>query len=247
MNILVDYENTNTAGLTGIDALTEDDRVEIYYSDKSDKMDMGAVETIYNSKCKVLLKKTEKTAPNYLDFHIVCRASQLLNTLDSVAIISKDKGYISVRDFYEKEGKNVILAESIGMFQSDVLTQTPAKTPAKTPVETPAQTSVEAFVKTLTETADKTEQKPKKKVSKISQTKKLSDEDKAELKEVLKDLPKHNGMLQQAVIDCFNECSTLGQIRYKLVSSVGRCDGEKAYKMIEKKFAEFKGLELKNT
>lgn len=239
MNILVDYENTNTAGLTGIDALAEDDRVEIYYSDKSDKMDMGAVETIYNSKCKVVLKKTEKTAPNYLDFHVVCRASQLLNTLDAVAIISKDKGYISVRDFYEKEGKNVILAESIGMIRG---ISAPAQTPAITPVEVPTQTPV----KTLTETAEDKE-KPKKKVSKISQTKKLSDEDKAELKEVLKDLPKHNGMLQQAVIDCFNECNTLGQIRYKLVSSVGRCDGEKAYKMIEKKFAEFKGLELKNT
>ena len=244
MNILVDYENTNTAGLTGIDALAEDDRVEIYYSDKSDKMDMGAVETIYNSKCKVVLKKTEKTAPNYLDFHIVCRASQLLNTLDSVAIISKDKGYISVRDFYEKEGKNVILAESIGMIQ-DASSEAPAQTPVETPVKTPV-------IETLAETTEdkpettKVEQKPKKKVSKISQTKKLSDEDKAELKEVLKDLPKHNGMLQQAVIDCFNECSTLGQIRYKLVSSVGRCDGEKAYKMIEKKFAEFKGLELKN-
>lgn len=234
MNILVDYENVNVNGIYGIDALNTDDTVEIFYSDKNNKMDMDVVAVIYNSPCKVLLKKTDKSAPNYLDFQVVCRSSQILNAESQIAIISKDKGYISVKDFYEKGGKSVILAESI----SEILAgRIPAQKNTLSSLKVEAQE--EDMVSAVPEPV-----KPKK-VSRISQKKKLSDEDKQGLKEALKDLPKHNGKLQQSVIDCFNECNTLGEMHFKLVSDIGRCDGEKAYKIIESKFAEFKGLAVK--
>lgn len=230
MHYLIDYENVNTEGLDGIMELQKGDNVSIYYSDKSDRMDMGMVDTLRRVSCDVDMIRTEKTAPNYMDIQIICQASLLLaGDIKRVAIISKDKGYISAKDFFLKRDKEIILAENIkGVPAEEPFTCICAEEPDE--ISKP-----EEIFKPEVE---------KKKVSKLSQTKKLSAADKAQLKEMLSGLPKHNGKLQQSAIDCFNECNTLGQIRYKLVSDVGRADGEKAYKIIEKLFAEFKGLDI---
>lgn len=64
------------------------------------------------------------------------------------------------------------------------------------------------------------------------------------MKEMLKNLPKHNGILQKCVLECFDECATLGEVKFKLVSTLGKADGCGAYDIIETKFAEIKGIEI---
>jgi len=281
MKLLVDYENVNVSGLSGIEQLNAEDKVEIYYSDKNNKMDMSVVETVHDSACKVAFVKVDKTAPNYLDFQIVCRASQILNAdLDQLAIISKDKGYISVQDFYAKMGREVILAEDIlsaAKYRKSVakemisaaVEEAVEKYEEKTECDTALTETAEPDIAPITpiqvtlgdvvpgneepiavvnrETATEAAAQPIKRIKKLSQTRKLTEEEKLELKEALSDLPKHNGQLQQCVLDCFRECSTLGQMHYKLVSTIGRCDGEKTYAIIATKFAEFKGLKVEKT
>lgn len=122
MNILIDYENVGNAGIIGIDTLDEKDKVELFFSDKNNTMAIDTVFLIRNCKCELDLIKTDKTAPQYMDIQIICRACQLLDGgEEKVAIISKDKGYISAYDFHKKNGKIIILAGQISEIGKAVL------------------------------------------------------------------------------------------------------------------------------
>lgn len=255
MNYLIDYENVNVEGLNGIELLDLDDKVDIFYSDKSDRIEIGMFDTLMKAPCGITMTKSEKTAPNYMDVQIICTAALMLaGECDSVAIISKDKGYISAKDFFLKKDRKIVLAETIRdayrQYYGDKVEEGAIADFSKR-LEKEETETYESLKKTTKkkepEPIDKEAELKKKPCKKLSQTKKMTADDKANLKEMLKDLPKHNGRLQQVVIDCFDECSTLGAMKFKLVSEIGRCDGEKAYKIIEQKFAEYKGLELKTS
>lgn len=233
MIFLIDYENVGSSGMEGIDALSKDDRVEIFFSEKNNRMSMDMVSLVRGSDCKIEFVKTEKTAPQYMDIQIICRACELLAAAEDMAgIVSEDNGYISAKDFHEKKGKTILLGKAI----KDVMLLSKAVKPTKK-----GRTAKAAGADAAGADSDKAPQT----IKKVSQTKKLSPEDKGKLKEMVKDLPKHNGMTTSCVLECFDKCKTLGEMQFELNSKLGRRDGTKAYQIVQEMFLEIKGLKLK--
>lgn len=111
----IDFENVNTNGLLGIKKLGADDTVVLFCSANNNKMDAQLTYELCTSDFDYRILKGEKTVKNYMDFWIVCECSRAVfeEHLDAVAIISKDKGYISLKDYFARLNKTIILAPDI--------------------------------------------------------------------------------------------------------------------------------------
>lgn len=69
--ILVDYENVFVSnGLKGVDALSEDDTLIIFYSDSCRKIRREFMQSINNSGCEFRILKLKNSGKNALDFYI---------------------------------------------------------------------------------------------------------------------------------------------------------------------------------
>lgn len=117
MLYLVDYENVNLNGLVGIEKLTEEDTVVIFLGNN-----MGAISfewhiRIADAQAKVKYIKCGKVSKNYLDFQLATYCGYLLAGMENgkVFIVSKDKGYDSVIDFWisNKQEIQISRVESI--------------------------------------------------------------------------------------------------------------------------------------
>lgn len=101
--ILVDYENVvGTNGLKGTDALQSEDVFIIFYSSCCGKIRNEYLQEINDSGCEFRIIKLKGTGKNALDFYIATEcgiASQ--KGEKQLAIISNDKGYQAVMDFFE--------------------------------------------------------------------------------------------------------------------------------------------------
>lgn len=109
MIYLVDYENVNLYGMTGIEKLTAEDRVVVFLGNT-----MGAIPfewhiRISDAPAKVKYIKCGKVCKNYLDFQLATYCGYLMSGLESgkVFIVSKDKGFDSVVDFWTDNKENV--------------------------------------------------------------------------------------------------------------------------------------------
>jgi len=103
---LVDYENVGPDGLKGIDSLSQNDEVTVFYSFKSTNLTWDLHEKINRSKAKFILKKVHVGHKDALDFQLSSYAGYLLSKLkenDEVVIISNDKGYDNVIRFWKDE------------------------------------------------------------------------------------------------------------------------------------------------
>lgn len=240
MIALIDYENVGSNGLAGIEKLGKEDCAEIFFSDKNHTMTIDMVSAVRSSQCDIQFIRTEKTAPQYMDIQIICRACEVLTKEDTVGIVSKDNGYISAKDFHEKRNKTILLGKDI----SSILTS-PGKA-NENASDSPFLAEVKEFCSSGTKRAvvPPAEKKPIKKVQK---TKKLSEADKKTLKEMVKDLPKHNGMTASCVLECFDKCKTLGEMQFELNAKLGRKDGTRAYNIVQDMFLDFKGLKLQTS
>ncbi len=110
MHYYVDFENVGTAGLAGIEQLTENDCVRIYYSNNPN-VNMETVIQIKKSVAKIQFLKLydslkKMNISNALDIVIVTDISNTLSELSDCfcSVISNDKGYDNV--IVELNGKN---------------------------------------------------------------------------------------------------------------------------------------------
>lgn len=128
MIYLVDYENVNLYGMTGIEKLEADDRVIVFLGNT-----MGAIPfewhiRISDAPAKVKYIKCGKVCKNYLDFQLATYCGYLMSGLESekVFIVSKDKGFDSVIDFWTDNKENVKISrvetidESLGVIPEAV-------------------------------------------------------------------------------------------------------------------------------
>lgn len=101
--ILVDYENVvGTNGLKGVDALQNDDVCIIFYSSCCGKIRNEYMQQIKNSCCEFRIIKLKGTGKNALDFYIATECGIASEKGEKqLAIISNDKGYQAVMDFFE--------------------------------------------------------------------------------------------------------------------------------------------------
>ena len=105
--ILVDYENVSTTdGLKGVEYLSENDTLIIFYSQCCEKIRAEYIEMIEKSNCEFRTYKLARTGKNALDFYIAVECGDLgVQGEKQISIISKDKGFGAVSDFFKIQEK----------------------------------------------------------------------------------------------------------------------------------------------
>lgn len=118
MNIfLVDYENTKD--LTGIDALSQNDYVAIFYSKNSNSLTFDTSKILHKSKAKISYYNVEVGKQNALDFQLSTYLGYLIKKYadDKNAnfyIVSKDNGYKFLQSFWKNFNINLSLVTNLG-------------------------------------------------------------------------------------------------------------------------------------
>lgn len=119
MVFLVDVENTNSAGFDGVEFLEENDTVILFYSAVSKNVESWVLDGLFKSKCKIETCMLKKQCKNGLDFYIASKLGYLVGvktTPTIFCIVSADKGYDAVRDFWNIQSSGsvrVILSPTI--------------------------------------------------------------------------------------------------------------------------------------
>ena len=100
--ILVDYENVSmTDGLKGAEYLDENDTLIIFYSQCCEKIRAEYIEMIEKSRCEFKTYKLAHAGKNALDFYIAVECGCLSMAGEKqIIIISKDKGFEAIVDFF---------------------------------------------------------------------------------------------------------------------------------------------------
>ena len=102
---LIDYENVNTDGLNGISRLSAEDTVIIFYSENADRMTFGLHRRLNESKATIDIRKVDVGGSNALDFQLGTYLGYLiaLNRDEQYCIVSNDRGYNHVANFWGKQ------------------------------------------------------------------------------------------------------------------------------------------------
>lgn len=116
---LVDYENVYMkTGLQGVEYLTKNDNLYVFYSQCCNKIRTDIMENIKDSGCEFCSYKLVRTGENALDFYIASECGILCKQGESqIVIVSTDKGFNAVVDFFkmrkEELGTEVVTAPNI--------------------------------------------------------------------------------------------------------------------------------------
>ena len=89
----VDFENVGNMGIEGIETLSEDDKVIIFYSNRAENLKMANVEKMMNSEAEVSFRWIQNGYPNALDFHLITLMLCEMTEDNIYYIVSRDKGY----------------------------------------------------------------------------------------------------------------------------------------------------------
>lgn len=134
---LIDYENTKN--LLGINCLSADDCVVIFYSQKANSLSFDIHKEIISSQAKIEYKYVDVGSQNALDFQLSSYLGYVIKqnegTECKIYIVSKDKGFAFVSSFWGKE-KSLdiqILSDLTGEPQNTVSTAKSKKTVSESP------------------------------------------------------------------------------------------------------------------
>jgi hypothetical protein len=114
---LIDYENVHQSGLDGMASLSAGDSVVVFFGNKTPNVPMEVLRGLVNTKAVVCLKNLKKTANNYLDFQLATHLGAAIvgnPTVKEYYIISGDKDYEAVIDYWKAHNRNI----SIEIFAS---------------------------------------------------------------------------------------------------------------------------------
>lgn len=117
---LIDFENVKSKGLTGIEQLSPDDKVIIFYSENSDTISFEMHRKVMTSTADIEYLKVRVGGKNALDFQLSTLLGYLLakELYTHIFIISGDKGFDKLHDFW-----NVSFADrnSVTVFRTPTL------------------------------------------------------------------------------------------------------------------------------
>ena len=99
---LIDFENVKSKGLTGIEQLSPDDKVIIFYSENSDTISFEMHRKVMTSEADIEYLKVRVGGKNALDFQLSTLLGYLLakELYTHIFIISGDKGFDKLHDFW---------------------------------------------------------------------------------------------------------------------------------------------------
>lgn len=101
----IDYENVHNAGLKGLEQLSAQDYVYIFYSENASTFSVESMKLALQSVCGVEFVQAIVGAPNALDFQIVTMVFATPYEDDYHFIISKDRGYDAAIKMGQKCGR----------------------------------------------------------------------------------------------------------------------------------------------
>ncbi len=118
MLFLIDYENVSNLGMKGSEYLDSEDYVILFYSDAKKHVERRILDSLTSSGCTYEICKLCKTGKNALDFYIASKLGELIGGgYEGIpVIVSKDSGFQSVRDYWEKRSpykKRIVLSQCI--------------------------------------------------------------------------------------------------------------------------------------
>ena len=122
---LVDYENVKTQGLNGVNKLSEEDTVCIFYSENADSLTFGLHRRLNESKANILFQRVEVKKKNALDFQLSSYLGYLIHeNIDNpynYFIVTKDKGYESLITYWKKKKINVSIVVDVSGQNAQVI------------------------------------------------------------------------------------------------------------------------------
>ncbi len=142
----IDYENVHQSGLNGIEKLTENDKLIIFYTTNAETLTFSIYEKLILCKAEIQLYKVQCGGKNALDFQLATFLGYILgqNTDIDCHIISNDKGYEYVRSFWKEKNVKIKISSDI---EGNILKLLPAVVSA--PVVVKKETDFDKAVKPL--------------------------------------------------------------------------------------------------
>lgn len=130
---LVDYENVQGNGLEGLDRLTDDDDVYIFYSDNADKITFALHKLLNEAKAQVHYVHVEVGHKNALDFQLATYLGYLIaNQLgEQYFLVTRDNGFEAISRFWKGKYVRVDIASNLtGRSRAAIADELTAKTRA---------------------------------------------------------------------------------------------------------------------
>lgn len=108
MIVLVDFENVDERGLSGVETLRETDRIIIFHNG-TNKMTFGMHKKLASAKCSTEYIELKRNGRNALDFQLTTYLGYLIaqNPNERFEIISGDIGFDAVIDFWQERGVRI--------------------------------------------------------------------------------------------------------------------------------------------
>lgn len=103
---LIDFENVHSNGISGVEKLSADDKVYIFYTENASSLSFSSHIKLLACPAEVTYYNVEAGGKNALDFQLASFLGYLIgsDSDDCYYIISGDKGYENVKKFWEKSG-----------------------------------------------------------------------------------------------------------------------------------------------
>ena len=117
-HFMIDLENTRSKGLQGAECLSPEDQVTVFYSQSCLRVEKGKLRQIIDAGSILNICRLQRNGKNALDFYITSHIGELFGAgyQGMVAIVSNDKGYCAVQDYWAKcvkPSRSVILQPNI--------------------------------------------------------------------------------------------------------------------------------------
>ncbi|MDE6102800.1 MAG: hypothetical protein K2F73_07500, partial [Ruminococcus sp.] len=112
---LIDYENVHQAGFEGIEKLTSNDCLIVFYTTNAETLTFSLYEKLVSCKAVVQLCKVKCGGKNALDFQLSTFLGYILgkNPDSDCHIISNDKGYEYIRNFWKERNIKIKISSDI--------------------------------------------------------------------------------------------------------------------------------------
>ncbi len=104
---LVDFENVRSEGLRGVENLSADDKVVVFYSKNADAISLDVCMLLNRSKADIETFRILRGGRNSLDFQLSTYLGYLVmeNCYRKIYIVSEDKGFLCAISFWEENSE----------------------------------------------------------------------------------------------------------------------------------------------